>query len=218
MLKPHRTLTAMAILILSAVMTTTACAAQTYRYPGGNGGYYRELERRGYDYGHRDGLRAGERDGRSGRPFSFNRHDDWRDADDGYRRGYGDRDVYRRSFRNGFEAGYTDAYNRYGYYGRGPRGSAYPTYPVYPTYPSGNGRAVPRGGYSPAAQNGYRDGVEAGRDDARDRDPFDPVRAKRYREGDHDYSSRYGSREEYQREYRSAFQQGYADGYRNQRR
>jgi hypothetical protein len=81
----------------------------------------------------------------------------------------------------------------------------------------------PRGGYPPpvsrgryisiAAQNGYRDGIEAGRDDARHRERYDPVRAKRYRQGDHDYDRRYGSRDEYSREYRSAFEQGYRDGY-----
>ena len=195
-------------------MTTTACAAQSYRYPdaGRNGGSSRELGRRGYDYGYRDGQNAGERDARSGRPFAFNRHNDWRDADEGYIRGYGDRELYRRSFRSGFESGYTDAYNRYGNYGRAPRGG------VYPTYPNGNGRALPRGSYSPAAQSGYRDGVEAGRDDARSRHAFDPVRAKRYREGDHDYDNRYSSRDEYKREYRAAFQQGYQEGYRDQRR
>src|SRR5437773_2143876 len=70
------------------------------------------------------------------------------------------------------------------------------------------------GGYgSPAAQNGYRDGLEAGRKDARDRERFDPVRAKRYRDGDHDYDNRYGSRDVYKREYRAAFEQGYREGY-----
>jgi hypothetical protein len=197
-------------------MTTTACAA-SYQYSGGrrDGGYSRELERRGYDNGYRDGLSAGERDARTGRQFSFNRHDDWRDADNGYIRGYGDRNLYKRSFRSGFESGYTEAYNRHGNYGRAPRGDVYPT---YPTDPNGNGRAVPRGGFSAAAQNGYRDGIQAGRDDARDHDRFDPVRAKRYREGDHDYNNRYGSRDQYKREYRAAFQQGYEEGYRNQRR
>ena len=66
---------------------------------------------------------------------------------------------------------------------------------------------------SPAADIGYRDGLEAGRNDGRDRDRFDPVGAKRYREGDHDYNSRYGSREDYKREYRAAFEQGYREGY-----
>ena len=82
----------------------------------------------------------------------------------------------------------------------------------------------PRAGYPPppppraayvsnAARNGYRDGIEAGRNDARHRERFDPVRARRYRDGDHDYDRRYGSRDEYQREYRAAFERGYRDGY-----
>jgi hypothetical protein len=82
----------------------------------------------------------------------------------------------------------------------------------------------PRAGYPPppppraayisnAARNGYRDGVEEGRNDARHRDRFDPVRARRYRDGDHDYDRRYGSRDDYKREYRAGFERGYREGY-----
>jgi hypothetical protein len=209
-----------ALLIGGLWITAPGCAAQTYGYPSGprNGGYYgRDVQRVAYDNGYRDGQRAGERDGRGRRPFSYNRHDDWRNADDGYRREFGNFDYYRRAYRNGFEVAYSDSYNRYGNYGQYPRN--YPNgggYPTYPTYPSGpGGVAVPRGSYSPAGQNGYRDGLEAGRDDARSRHAFDPQRAKRYREGDHDYDNRYGSRDEYKREYRAAFQQGYRDGYQS---
>jgi hypothetical protein len=203
-----------ALLVAGLSIATPACATQTYGYHGHGGGYGRELERRAYDSGFRDGVRAGERDGRSGRSFSYNRHDEWRDADQDYQRGYGDRDWYRRSYRNGFEAGYTDAYNRYGSYGRYPR--TYPGYPSYPVYPGARGgRAVLR---SPAAQVGYRDGFEAGRDDAHDRRAFEPQRSRRYRDGDHEYNDRYGSRDEYKREYRAAFQQGYDEGFRSGRR
>lgn len=218
-----------AALILVGTWTTMTACASTYGYGGqrnggGYGNYGRQIERIAYDNGYRDGARAGERDGRSGRPFSYNRHDDWRDADDGYRREYGNYDFYRRSYRNAFETGYSESYNRYGNYGNYgnnggryprnyPNGGSYPTYPSYPTPSGPGGVAVPRGSYSPAGQNGYRDGLGAGRDDARSRRAFDPVRAKRYREGDNDYDNRYGSRDEYKREYRSAFQQGYRDGY-----
>jgi hypothetical protein len=86
----------------------------------------------------------------------------------------------------------------------------------------------PRAGYPPpppsrevyvsaAARSGYRDGVDAGRDDARHRDRFDPARARRYRDADHDYDRRYGSRDEYKREYRSAFERGYQEGYGRRR-
>jgi hypothetical protein len=69
-----------------------------------------------------------------------------------------------------------------------------------------------------AYDNGFRDGLVAGRDDARHHERFDPIRARRYREGDHDYDRRYGSRDDYRREYRAAFQQGYQQGYRQYRR
>jgi hypothetical protein len=81
------------------------------------------------------------------------------------------------------------------------------------------GRPYPSSVYSsPAAEVGFRDGLAQGRDDAGDRRRFDPVRASRYRSGDHDYNNRYGSRDDYRREYRAAFQQGYEQGYRGVRR
>ena len=79
------------------------------------------------------------------------------------------------------------------------------------TRESSSHRAAAYGNY--AAQVGYRDGFDAGRNDARDRNRFDPVRSKRYRDGDHDYNNRYGDRELYKRDYRAAFEQGYREGY-----
>ena len=174
----------------------------------------------------REGVEEGRNDARHDRSFSPQRHHEYRDADNGYHRDYGEREYYRRSFRQGFEAGYRQSYERNARYGRDDRDARYgrdgrygrddgrvygPPVVVNPGYPSGNGGYGSYG--SAAAQNGYRDGVDAGRSDARDGDRFDPVRAKRYREGDHDYSERYGSRDEYKRDYRSAFEQGYRDGY-----
>jgi hypothetical protein len=201
-----------ALLLVAGVwIATPACAAQTYGYR--DRGYARELERRAYDNGFREGLQEGQNDARRGHDFSYERHNEFRDADQGFRRGDGDRDLYRRSYRQGFETGYGEAYKRFAPNdGRSPRGSAYPTYPIIPPYatspeyPSGRGVSL-------AAQNGHRDGFDAGRNDARDRARFDPVRAKRYREGDHDYDNRYGSRDDYKRDYRAAFEQGYREGY-----
>ncbi len=180
------------LLSIAALASTPACAAQVYGY---HGDYARELERRAYDNGYRSGLRAGGRDTSDGRVFEMERQRDWRDADDGYHRDFGDRELYRRVFRDGFRVGYSEAFNRRGVV-IAPRATS----------------------VSPASQMGYRDGFEAGRSDARDRDRYDPQRAKRYREGDHDYDRRYGSRDDYAREYRAAFQQGYEEGYRGARR
>jgi hypothetical protein len=68
-----------------------------------------------------------------------------------------------------------------------------------------------------AFDNGYRDGVEKGDEDARDRDSYDPVRHSRYRSADRGYESRYGSKDAYKNVYRDGFRAGYDDGYRGGR-
>src|SRR5215218_9335686 len=95
-----------AVLVVAAVgVATPACASQIY---GNSGGSYRQVERRAYDNGYREGLRGG-------------------DADQGYRRNEGDRDQYRRSFRQGYQTGYNEAFSRYG--NRNSRGGVYPANP-----------------------------------------------------------------------------------------
>jgi hypothetical protein len=216
MFKSSRYLPAL-VVVAGLGLGSTACAEQTYGYgypQPGYGGYARDLERRAYDNGYREGLDDGQKDGRRGRDFSYQRHDEYRDADKGYHRGDGDINRYRSSFRQGFQTGYNESFNRYARNGRDYPRVVVPAPSVI--YPPSAGYPVPRGGGyygSPATQNGYRDGFAAGRDDARDHDRYDPVRAKRYREGDHDYNGRYGSRDEYKREYRAAFEQGYREGY-----
>jgi len=221
MVRAHRLLTA-GLLAAGVWVATPACASGYYASYGGQRDY-RDFERAAYDNGYREGLRHGTDDARDRRDFRIDRDRDYRRADDGYHREYGDRDFYRRAFRRGYEAGYREGYARVsgysGYPGYGGYGRPAPPPVVAPNYPGG---VYPRGGegrfYSPAAQNGYRDGLEAGRDAARDRRAFDPVREKRYREGDHDYDRDYGSRDDYKRDYRAAFQQGYEEGYRGWRR
>ena len=60
---------------------------------------------------------------------------------------------------------------------------------------------------------GYEDGLKRGRNDGDDRDPYDPSRDGKYRDGDHGYKSSYGPRSQYVRAYRAGFEQGYRDGY-----
>ena len=62
--------------------------------------------------------------------------------------------------------------------------------------------------------NGYRDGLEKGREDARDRDSYDPVRHSWYRSGNRGYDSRYGTRDAYKLTYRDGFEAGYEQAYR----
>lgn len=204
---------------------------------------YIESRRAAYDNGYREGLKEGERDARRREPFNYQDERTWQRADKGYHRTRGDRDRYAQSFRTGYAAGYSDAYRRFAPgYGDGPRGGVYPNtrggygypqggYPQggygYPQggygYPQGGygypqgGYGYPQGGYgynSPAYSNGMRDGYEKGREDARDRDAYDVLRHKWYREGDHDYRSSYGPRQQYADVYRQAFREGYDRGYR----
>jgi hypothetical protein len=85
--------------------------------------------------------------------------------------------------------------------------------------PLGRGRAIPRDDRSRGVydsvpfENGYRDGLEKGREDARDRDSYDPVRHSRYRSADRGYNQRYGTKEQYKLIYREGFEDGYNDGY-----
>ena len=200
-----------------------APARAQFGRPSDRNGYYGSGP--AYDNGYREGIKEGEKDGRNRDAFEFRDEGDWRDGDHGYRREYGDRNFYRRVFRDGFEAGYADGYRRYG--GNNGRGwgrgrGAYPNYPAYPNRAPG-GYGYPgdyrypnngRYGYNPAYDAGVRDGYEKGREDARDRDAYEPQRHSWYRSGDRNYRSEYGSREQYRDLYRQAFREGYDRGYR----
>jgi hypothetical protein len=108
--------TYMSAMALMAVLAATPACAQTYGY-GGYGrypdaGYGREIGRRAYDKGYREGLEEGRNDARHHRDFAPGRHNEYRDADDGYHRGDGDREFYRRTYRRGFDIGYRESYER----------------------------------------------------------------------------------------------------------
>lgn len=209
MFSTHRLISALCL--MAVVTATPACAS----YGGWSGSYPPGrrviVDSRAYDIGYREGFEQGRDDARRNRAFDYSRHGEYRDADRGYNGG--NRNSYRRVFRDGYAAGYNDAYRQFAGHDRpgrwnGPR-------PGNSRFP--DPRDDRRGG-SLAADHGYRDGYAQGRDDARDGDRYDPRRAKRYREGDHDYNDRYGSRDEYKRVYRDAFQRGYDQGYREVRR
>jgi hypothetical protein len=72
-------------------------------------------------------------------------------------------------------------------------------YPYYDNY--GYGSYGRYGGYNSAEeQRGYRNGLKEGRDDAQDRDSFNPSRHSSFRDGNPAY--------------RSGFHRGYEQGYR----
>ena len=61
----------------------------------------------------RDSLRIGQSDVERGRRFKF-KNDDWEDSR-GYQHWMGDKGRYKHEYRGGYERGYRQAYNSYGY-------------------------------------------------------------------------------------------------------
>jgi len=193
-------------IVLTAMLAagaTSACAQGVYgQYPRTTARVDDRAYRNGYDQGHDDG----ERDARDGRSFNYQRHREYSASrGDG---GYGNEREYRDVYRQGFVAGYDEGYRRYA-----RRSSQYP--PSGPRVYGTEGGGFSR---SPAARNGYDDGLNEGRRDGRDGKRLDPSGESRYRSGDHGYEREYGSRDEYKREYRAAFEDGYDRGYREVRR
>lgn len=171
---------------------------------------YADAQRAAYENGYRNGLKRGEQAARDRRPFEIERERDYRSADGGYNRSLGDRNRYRDSYRGGFAQGFREGYNR-----RGARS----TFPANGRnggwdYGRGYGGTASFG----ARQNGVSDGYKKGLDDLNDRKHPDVNRQKWYRNGDHDYDSRYGSKETYRIEYRRGFEEGYNRAYREGRR
>jgi flagellar biosynthesis/type III secretory pathway protein FliH len=147
-------------------------------------------DQRDYDRGYRDGYDDALNEARSGRSPSVGI--DLRLGPD-FRRGYAD--GYRRAL--------DQAGRRNRSRGWGPR--------LGPARPDRNDR----GGQDPAFARGYADGFERGLDDGRDRDRYDPVRHRDYRDGDQGYFREYGVRDAYRNNYRAGFRRGYEEGYRD---
>jgi flagellar biosynthesis/type III secretory pathway protein FliH len=71
---------------------------------------YRIAQQNGYNRG----LRSGQEDRARRRSYDYDDTSEYRNATEGYRSQYGDREAYRQGFRDGFRQGYED-----GYRGRG---------------------------------------------------------------------------------------------------
>jgi len=96
--------------------------------------------------------------------------------------------------------------------------SAADRYREAPRYGSPYGDRYPGAGAPYAGlgfDQGYRDGYEKGREDARDRDSYDPVRHRWYRNGDRGYDRRFGPKDAYKLAYREGFSSGYDRSYRD---
>ena len=196
-------------LLSIALLTPAGASAQAW--PGRNGPGWpgnQQGSRFGvaYDRGYTEGVREGEADARQRRSYDLRRHDAYSDGDRGYNRNMGDREQYRENYRRGFETGYRDGFDRV----RGVSGTRRGSRGQYSGW---------RGGYDePAYARGYAEGFDKGHDDSDDRDRYDPVSHREYRDGDRGYNDNYGPRDVYKQNYREGFRAGYEDGYRGTNR
>lgn len=158
----------------------------------------------GFNHGRQDRMRGGRYDPRRaqyGRSGSYGRNND--QAGNAYRDGY----------RAGYEAGYRQAGGSV-WGGRNPNNGG-----VWGG-PGTNNRGVwgapgnSRGGYMQIGyDNGYRLGMQAGREDRSANKPFDLQRHGTYRNADEGYSSSYGNKDAYRQQFRQGYAQGYQQGY-----
>jgi Ni/Co efflux regulator RcnB len=79
---------------------------------GGYGGSF-QLRQTALNAGYNNGMQEGRKDRRSGDRFDYRDEGDFRKATEDYSSRLGDRELYKRYFREGFANGYEDGYRGY---------------------------------------------------------------------------------------------------------
>jgi hypothetical protein len=182
----------------------------------GNYGGSSELRQTALNSGFNEGVREGSNDRLNGRQSNYQNSNAYRRATQGYNSRLGDRELYRRYFREAFENGY----NANGY------GQASPVGDDRYRNRNDNGNRTRRGrnwdGYGnfggsfqlrqTALNAGYNEGNKQGRKDRNKRNAYVFQGQSAYQKGTKDYNSSLGDRELYQRYFREAYENGYSDG------
>jgi len=179
----------------------------------GNYGGSSELRRTALTAGYDEGVREGRKD--RGSRTELRNLSSYQRATKDYSPRLGDRELYRRYFREAFEAGYNgESYGRYNRNRdrdrndnrndrRGRDDDGYGNY---------GGSFQLR---QTALNAGFNEGVKQGRKDRSSRNDNGNgyQRQNTYQQATKDYSSSLGDREVYRRYFREAYEHGYEDGY-----
>jgi hypothetical protein len=121
----------LAFFLLFGIITVASSSAQAQwrdrrdrddRYERRNDRYDRRNDRYGnYGYenarqqGYSYGLNVGAADAQRGQSYDPQRSRYWKNATEGYNSSYGNRGQYKQVFRDAFEQGYREGFQRYGY-------------------------------------------------------------------------------------------------------
>jgi hypothetical protein len=185
---------------------------------GDYGGSVR-LRQTALDAGYNEGINQGRSARNQSDRNDYHDLSSYQDATMGYRSRLGDRDLYRRYFREAFESGYNSQVNLQG---RRRRDDRYPNRDG--NYDGDrNRRGRNSDGYGDlggsdnlrqkALNAGYNEGTKQGQDDrnkGNNNNSYQDQSA--YRKATKDYSSRLGDREVYRRYFRAAYKNGYTNG------
>jgi hypothetical protein len=184
----------------------------------GNYGGSAELRRAALNAGYNDGIRAGNDDRQRRRQSSYQNSNVYQQATNGYSRRLGDRELYRRYFREAFESGYNFNNNNQDNLGRDDRYR----YPDRDNNPNRTRRGRNWDGYGnlggsaelrqTALNAGYNEGNKQGQKDRGRSYNSNYQGQSAYQKATKDYNSRLGDRSLYQRYFREAYENGYSDG------
>lgn len=230
------------LLIMGIGLNSTAQA----QYPNNNDRYERNQNRRGRNWdnygnyggsfdlrqtalnaGYNEGLKDGTAARERNRNSDYSNQSAYRRATKDYSSRLGDRELYRRYFREAYQTGFSDGFNPQDTYNNnrdrdwnrnnngnnGNNGN---------NANNGNRRGRNWDRYDnyggsfdlrqTALNAGYNEGIKEGRND-RNRSGNSDFRNKgAYQKATTDYSSRLGDRALYQRYYRAGYENGYYDG------
>ena len=175
-----------------------------------------ELRQTALNAGYTEGINEARRNRDNGRYADLGSQGTYERATKGYNSRLGDRELYRRYFREAFEDGYNS------------ERSARATSDFDKTWSREDKRNYDRRGRNrdgygnfggsfelrqTALNAGFNEGVKQGRSDRSKSNGKGYQDRSAYQKATKDYSSRLGDREVYQRYYREAYEHGYLDGY-----
>jgi len=179
----------------------------------GNYGGSMELRRTALNAGYDEGVKEGRKDRGNGTRTEHRNLSSYQRATKDYNPRLGDRELYRRYFREAFDDGYnSESYDRDNRNRRGHNGNR--NQDRQGRNDDGYGNYGGSFNLRQTALNaGFGEGTKQGRDDRKSRKGNDYQRQSTYQKATKDYSSGLGDREVYRRYFREAYEHGYADGY-----
>jgi hypothetical protein len=183
----------------------------------GNYGGSDQLRQTALNAGYNEGIRAANDDRQNRRQSNYQSSNVYRRATQDYNSRLGDRELYRRYFREAFANGYNSNNNqgtrvgddRYRYPDRNNTGNQTRRGRNWDGYGNFGGSAELR---QTALNAGYNEGNKQGHNDRNRRNNYGFQSQSAYQKATKDYNSRLGDRSLYQRYFRDAYENGYSDG------